>query len=77
MTFVAGWNEPPAEWGLSGGEFFNAGSVCIRIEYAGKAVLLCGDAVGRHLGSAANACIATEEFMCDNAVMTQRTRSRT
>lgn len=67
ITFVAGWHQPPASWNLSGGEFRNAGSICVRIEYAGKSILLCGDAVGRHLGDPSGVCIATEEFMCDQA----------
>lgn len=67
ITFIAGWHEPPSEWGLSGGEFRNAGSICIRVEYAGKSILLCGDAVGRHLGESSDSCIATEKFMCDHA----------
>lgn len=45
----------------------NAGSICVRIECAGKSILLCGDAVGRHLNSPAGTNIATEKYLCDNA----------
>lgn len=66
ITFVAGWHQPPDLWGLSGGEYRNGGSICIRVEYSGKSILLCGDAVGRHKGDHSSVCIATEKFMCDH-----------
>lgn len=67
-TFVAGFHEPPEEWGqLSDSEQKNAGSIVIRLTYKGKSVLITGDAVGRHIGDPDNACIAIEKFMVDNA----------
>ncbi len=68
VTFLCGWHTPPEDWPLtSDGERFNAGSICIRVEFAGKSILLCGDAVGRHLNSPAGTNIATEKYLCDRA----------
>jgi glyoxylase-like metal-dependent hydrolase (beta-lactamase superfamily II) len=68
VFMVAGFNEPPVEWGrLSPSERMNAGSVVIRILYAGKSVLLAGDAVGRHIGDPADTSIASEWSMVQSA----------
>ncbi|MDH3524323.1 MAG: MBL fold metallo-hydrolase [Acidobacteriota bacterium] len=65
---VAGFRKPPDSWGsLESGERRNAGSIVIRLDYAGKSVLFTGDAVGRHLTSPEDTCIASEKFMVDNA----------
>ncbi|MFZ5497265.1 MAG: ComEC/Rec2 family competence protein [Verrucomicrobiota bacterium] len=66
-VFVAGFHKPPEEWGqLSDSEEKNAGSVIIRLIYKGKSILLCGDAVGRHIDDAEDACIAMEQYVADN-----------
>lgn len=65
-TFVAGFHKPPADWDVRGdSEDMNAGSIVFRIYYEGRSVLLCGDAVGRHLNSPAGTCIATEKYIVD------------
>lgn len=67
-VFVAGFHKPPADWGnLDDSEEKNAGSIVIRLVYKGKSVLICGDAVGRHIDDPDDACIAAEKFMVDNA----------
>ena len=66
VTMVCGFHKPPADWGsLSQSEKRNAGSVVIRLLYKDKSILFTGDTVGRHIGDAANACIAAEKFMID------------
>ena len=70
VTMVCGFHRPPAEWGsLSQAEERNAGSIVVRLIYAGRSVLFGGDAVGRHSGDLANTCIATEDFMVDNSAV--------
>jgi beta-lactamase superfamily II metal-dependent hydrolase len=64
VTFVCGFSEPPADWDIDGeSERYNAGSIVVRLSYKGKSILLCGDAVGRHLNDPETNCIATEKFM--------------
>jgi len=68
VTMVCGFGEIPEEWqnDLKGNtsELNNAPSIVIRISYFGKSILLCGDAVGRHIADPDNApVIATEKFM--------------
>jgi competence protein ComEC len=67
VTFVCGFNKPLKSWGLkNAGEKNNAVSIVMRLEYAGKSILFCGDAVGRHKDDPdENACIATEKFIVD------------
>ena len=49
LTFLTGCDVPPDDWmaGLGDSERKNAGSIVVRLTYAGKSVLVCGDAVGR------------------------------
>jgi len=66
VTMVCGFGEPPGDWDISGsGEHNNAGSIVIRLQYRGRSILFCGDAVGRHDGGPQNQCIATEKFMLE------------
>jgi competence protein ComEC len=66
ITMICGFTEPPDEWGLSNhAERRNAGSIVIRLEYQDKAVLFCGDSVGRHNNDDPDACIAAEAFMVE------------
>jgi len=66
--YLSGFHEPPAEWGLEGSEFLNAGSIVIRVSYQGHSILFTGDAVGREEGSANDEpAIATERFLIDNS----------
>jgi competence protein ComEC len=69
ITLLSGFNRPPKAWGLNGGgyksEHRNAGSVVLRLEYEGHAVLFTGDAVGRKEGADDTNCIATERYLLD------------
>ena len=71
ITMVSGFYEPPEDWdirgGPTGGEFRNAGSLVIRLYFAGRTILFTGDAVGRHIGDPADAMIASERFMVENS----------
>ena len=51
----------------SSGEYKNAGSIIIRVQYKDKAILFTGDTVGRHIGDTDNTCIAAEKFMVEGA----------
>ncbi|WP_438479706.1 ComEC/Rec2 family competence protein [Oleiharenicola lentus] len=67
-VMVSGFHKPPADWDIkTQGEERNAGSVVVRLVYGKKSVLLCGDAVGRHIEDADDVCLAAEKFMVDNA----------
>lgn len=67
VYFVAGWDQPPAEWGFKKdtAEYINAGSIVVRIVYKKKSILICGDSVGRDIGDPAVECIAAEKAMVD------------
>jgi competence protein ComEC len=66
VTMVCGFHEPPGNWDLQNeSERQNAGSIVVRLEYAGRSVLFCGDTVGRHIGSPNSALIAAERFMVE------------
>ncbi len=71
VTMVAGAYAPPDNWDIEGSEegseFRNAGSIVMRLQFRGKAVLFTGDAVGRHIGDPDKALIATEKLMTENA----------
>lgn len=71
ITMVSGFYTPPDNWDIRGGptgsEFRNAGSIVIRLYFAGRTILFTGDAVGRHIGDPANAIIASERFMVENS----------
>lgn len=51
VTFVSGFGEIPEDWKDELGDeaplLNNAGSIVVRVEYRGRSVLFCGDAVGR------------------------------
>lgn len=71
ITMVSGFYAPPEDWGIDGGaegsEFRNAGSIVMRLEFKGKAIIFGGDAVGRHIDSPDDALIASEKFMVENS----------
>lgn len=68
LVQVAGWNLPPESWDIRNrSEKNNAGSIVLRLDFAGQSILFTGDTVGRHLGDPADACLAAEKFMVDNA----------
>ncbi len=68
VTMVSGFHKPPRHWDIKNkSEERNAGSIVIRLQFAKKAVLFTGDAVGRHIGDPPNALIANEKFMVENA----------
>jgi len=69
FTFLCGFGKPLDEWNLSEqGEKLNSVSIIMKLTFAGKSVLFCGDAVGRHLNDPETSLIATEKFLIDNAV---------
>lgn len=63
---ICGFKEPVAAWNLTDSKANNAISIVVRLEYAGHAIIIAGDAVGRTDCDEDNACIATEKFMVDN-----------
>jgi competence protein ComEC len=66
MMMVSGFHKPPDSWEkLEQSEYRNAGSICFRLQYKGRSVLFCGDAVGRHIGDPDDVCIASEKFMVE------------
>lgn len=67
VTMVAGFGSIPSDWDLeSNSERNNAPSIIVRVLYRGRAILLCGDAVGRHNGDPDSAApIATEKFVLE------------
>ncbi len=68
VTMVSGFGELPDDWDIANNsERNNAGSIVIRVQYKGKSILLCGDAVGRHIGDPDDTCIASEKFMVENS----------
>ncbi len=70
VTMVAGFAQPPEEWGkLSRSERRNAGSIVVRLMFKGRSILFTGDAVGRHTGDLNDSIIATEKFMVDNSAV--------
>jgi beta-lactamase superfamily II metal-dependent hydrolase len=54
VTEVFGLSQPPAAWGFTktkhSSEFYNSGSIVVRLEFHGKSVLFAGDTVGRFIG---------------------------
>jgi competence protein ComEC len=68
LVQVAGWNLPPESWDIrNDSERNNAGSIVIRLDFAGRSVLFTGDTVGRHIRDPDDACLAAEGFMVGNA----------
>jgi beta-lactamase superfamily II metal-dependent hydrolase len=66
VTMVCGFEQPPSDWEVRNeSEFNNAGSIVVHVQFKGKSVLFCGDAVGRHIGDPSNALVATEKFMVE------------
>ncbi|MCB9065473.1 MAG: MBL fold metallo-hydrolase [Chitinophagales bacterium] len=68
ITFLCGFGKPLSSWDLnSAGEKINAVSIVMKLEYKGRSVLFCGDAVGRHIDAPENTLIATEKYLLENA----------
>ncbi len=68
VTMVTGYNEPPASWDIKGeSEYYNAGSIVIRVVYKDRSILFTGDTVGRHLDDPPDACIAAEKEMVEKS----------
>ncbi len=67
VTMVCGFGVLPEDWDVKGSsEKNNAVSIVVRLQYKGKSVLFCGDAVGRHIDAPPNAePIATERYMLE------------
>jgi competence protein ComEC len=68
VTMICGFHQPLPEWHLTdNAEKNNSVSIVMRLDYAGKSILFCGDAVGRH-GDDTNpdALIATEKFIVEH-----------
>jgi beta-lactamase superfamily II metal-dependent hydrolase len=68
VTFLAGWNQWDASLSdrtLSSSERRNAISIVMRLEYAGRSILLGGDTVGRAIDAPPETCGDAERFMVD------------
>lgn len=65
VQFVAGWKEPPEEWGFgsSGSEHRNSVSIVAKLTYRNRSVLFAGDTVGRETDGEIDECIAAELSM--------------
>lgn len=71
ITFLSGFEAPPAEWGFSPSdhsEYRNAGSIVLRVVHHQCSILLTGDAVGRMETDSfpADGVIAAEAFILQN-----------
>jgi hypothetical protein len=70
VILIFGLSQPPAAWGFTpqnhNSEFYNSGSIVVRLTYKGKSMLFCGDSVGRLIDNPANVCIAAEHEMVGN-----------
>lgn len=67
-TMVCGFDRPLPGWDIdSDSEYNNAASIVFRVQYRGRSVLFCGDAVGRHNGGDDDELIAAEKFMVEMA----------
>jgi beta-lactamase superfamily II metal-dependent hydrolase len=68
FTFLCRFGQPHPDWsGLCSSEKLNAVSIVMKLEFKGNSILFTGDAVGRHLDDPADALLATEEFLVNNA----------
>jgi beta-lactamase superfamily II metal-dependent hydrolase len=68
FIFLCGFGQPHPDWsGLSSSEKLNAVSIVMKLEFKGNSILFTGHAVGRHLNDPADALLATEEFLMNNA----------
>ena len=70
LTLVSGFALPPDEWGeLQPAHARNAGSIVIRLEFAGRSVLFTGDAIGceHYEIDECDQTIATEKYMLENS----------
>src|SRR5882672_7103594 len=71
VMMVFGLSKPPPEWGFSTttheAEFYNAGSIVVRLEFKNRSILFAGDSIGRLGGHATSECIAAEHAMVTNA----------
>lgn len=68
VRFLAGWNQwdgSLSDRTLSTSELRNAISIVMRLEYAGRSILLGGDTVGRAIDSSADTCGDAERFMVE------------
>lgn len=64
ITFLGGWGLFPGA-GLDEAEQRNAGSIVLRLDYAGRSIVFAGDAVGRHIDDLASTCAFAEETLVD------------
>lgn len=68
ITFLCGFGKPLQEWGLDdNGELVNSVSIVMKLEFAGRSILFCGDAVGRHRTGEPSQLLATEKFLVEKA----------
>ena len=70
LTILSGFAVPPEEWGeLQPAHARNSGSIVIRLEFAGRAVLFTGDAIGceHYEIDECDETIATEKYMLENS----------
>jgi len=67
VSFVSGFNPVPAGWDIiNQSERRNAGSIVIRVQFAGRAILFAGDLIGRHIGDPPDTTLAGEDEVLRN-----------
>ena len=67
LAVITGFPEPPDNWQLDKVHYDNAGSIVMRLEFAGHSLLFTGDAVGCKEGTDCASAHATEGDMVKNA----------
>ena len=70
LTLLSGFAVPPGDWGeLQPAHARNAGSIVIRLEFAGRSLLLTGDAIGceHYEIDECDQTIATEKYILENS----------
>jgi beta-lactamase superfamily II metal-dependent hydrolase len=73
VTFLCGFGKPLSNWDVTDkAEKMNSVSIVMKLQYKTNSVLFSGDAVGRHRDAPANALIATEEYLVNNAAQLLR-----
>ena len=68
VIFVSGFSRPPASWETHGeSEANNAGSVVVRVVFAGRSILFTGDSVGLKLCEKNSCTVPAKTYATDRA----------